>query len=106
MARFGPSLGASQSGASMYDIRPGQALCPYHYEYGEEEWLLLIAGTPTLRDPDGEHDLEPHDLVFFERGPRGAHGITNRTTEPVRVLMFSPVVYPAATVYPDFDGEA
>lgn len=36
MFRFGPELGAEQTGASVYELPPGQAVCPYHYEYGEE----------------------------------------------------------------------
>lgn len=33
MARFGPAIGASQMGASVYELPPGQSICPYHYEY-------------------------------------------------------------------------
>jgi uncharacterized cupin superfamily protein len=103
MHRIGPKLGAKQMGTSVYEIPPGQALCPYHYEYAEEEWLLVLIGRPTLRDPDGETELEPWDVVMFETGPKGAHGIYNRTSEPVRVIMYSTVMHPAATVYPDSD---
>jgi uncharacterized cupin superfamily protein len=39
--------------------------------------------------------------VCFRPGPEGAHAIRNDTSETVRVLMFSNVKYPAATVYPD-----
>jgi uncharacterized cupin superfamily protein len=103
MFRFGPKLGAKDTGASLYELPPGQALCPYHYEYGEEEWLLVVAGRPTVRDPDGEHVLEPWDVVFFPRGPEGAHQVRNDSTQPVRVLLWSNVVVPTATVYPDSD---
>jgi len=103
MVRPGPGFGAEQTGTSVYEIPPGQALCPYHYEYAEEEWLLVLAGRPTLRDPDGETELEPHDLLMFPTGPEGAHGVYNRTDEPVRVLMWSTIVHPAITVYPDSD---
>jgi uncharacterized cupin superfamily protein len=41
------------------------------------------------------------DPDCFPRGPEGAHLIRNETYDPVRVLMFSSVVYPTATVYPD-----
>src|SRR5436309_15347823 len=51
--RFGPLLGATRTGTSVYELPPGQAICPYHYEYGEEEWLLVLQGRPTLRHPDG-----------------------------------------------------
>ena len=76
--RPGPELGARRTGATVYELPPGQAICPYHYEHAEEEWLLVLSGRPTLRDPDGEHRLEPHDLVFFPTGPKGAHGVAQR----------------------------
>lgn len=103
MLRLGPAAGAEQTGASVYELPPGQAICPYHYEYAEEEWLLVLQGRPTVRDPEGSHELEPWDVVFFTTGPEGAHRVQNDGDEPARVMMFSSVVYPAATVYPDSD---
>ena len=103
MLRFGPMLGASQMGASVYELPPGEAICPYHYEYGEEEWLLVLEGRPSVRHPEGTDRLEPWDVVCFPRGPEGAHAVRNETDETVRVLMFSTVKHPAATVYPDSD---
>ena len=103
MARLGKALGAVESGISVYEIPPGQAVCPYHYEVGEEEWLLVLAGRPTLRHPGGSETLEPWDVVCFPRGPEGAHRVGNESEETARVLMFSTVVTPTATVYPDSD---
>ncbi len=101
MRRLGPGLGASSTGASIYELPPGQSICPYHFEYGEEEWLIALAGTPTLQTPAGEEELAPGDVAFFPTGPEGAHKVTNKTEEAVRVLMFSEVKYPAVTSYPD-----
>ena len=103
MFRFGPLVGATQLGASVYELPPGQAICPYHYEYGEEEWLVVLEGRPSLRHPNGVDQLEPWDVVCFPLGPEGAHGVQNQTEDVVRVLMFSTVRHPAATVYPDSD---
>lgn len=103
MLRTGKQLGAEDSGVSVYVLAPGQAVCPYHYEIGEEEWLLVLAGNPTLRTPEGSDRLDPWDLVLFSKGPEGAHGIRNETEVDARVLMFSTVVTPTATVYPDSD---
>ncbi|HWT24836.1 MAG TPA: cupin domain-containing protein [Solirubrobacteraceae bacterium] len=103
MFRFGPQLGAQQTGTSVYELPPGQAVCPYHYEYAEEEWVLVLAGRPTIRTPEGAEQVEPFDVVFFPKGPAGAHQIRNDTEEPARVLMWSTVVYPSATAYPDSD---
>jgi uncharacterized cupin superfamily protein len=101
MFRPGKELGAKVTGASVYDIPPGQALCPYHYEYAEEEWALVLVGTATLRTPEGTEPLGPNELAFFPTGPEGAHLLRNDTDQPLRVLMFSNVAYPAATAYPD-----
>src|SRR3954452_18282449 len=101
--RPGPRLGARHTGASVYDVPPGQSVCPYHYEYAEEEWLLVVAGRPLLRTPEGGERLEPSDLVFFPIGREGAHEIRNDGSETVRVLMWSNVVTPSATAYPDSD---
>jgi uncharacterized cupin superfamily protein len=103
MARLGKLLGAKESGLSAYEIPPGQSICPYHYEVGEEEWLLVLEGKPTLRDPEGSELLSRWDVAFFPRGPEGAHAVRNETEEIARVLMFSTVVVPTATVYPDSD---
>jgi uncharacterized cupin superfamily protein len=103
MVRFGPAVGARQTGATLYELPPGQALCPYHYEYGEEEWLLVLEGRPTVRTPEGSEEAAPHDLVFFPTGPDGAHQVRNDSGETVRVLMWSTVVVPTATAYPDSD---
>jgi uncharacterized cupin superfamily protein len=101
--RFGPQLGATTTGTSVYEIPPGQAICPYHYEYGDEEWLIVLVGSPTLRRPEGTETLEPWDVVCFPPGPEGAHSVRNDTDETVRVLMYSTRSHPAATVYPDSD---
>jgi uncharacterized cupin superfamily protein len=106
MFRFGPDLGAKQTGTSLYELPPGQAICPYHYEYGEEEWVLALEGHPSVRTPDGTEQLEPLDVVFFPAGPEGAHQIRNDSDAPARVLMWSTIVLPTATAYPDSDKVA
>jgi uncharacterized cupin superfamily protein len=101
--RPGPQLGAAITGATLYELPPGQAVCPYHYEYAEEEWLLVVQGTVEVRHPEGADTLGPWELAFFPRGPEGAHGIANAGEETARVLMFSNVAELAATAYPDSD---
>jgi len=84
----------------IYDLSPGQAQCPYHYEYNEE-WLLVLDGSIILRDTDGEQTLHRGDLVCFRPGPTGAHKIMDRSESPARTLMFSSSRVPAVSVYPD-----
>jgi uncharacterized cupin superfamily protein len=103
MFRLGAELGAKQTGATLYELPPGQSICPYHYEYGEEEWILAVEGRPTVRTPEATEQIEPFDMVFFATGPEGAHEVRNDTDGTVRVLMWSNVVHPTATAYPDSD---
>jgi len=102
--RVGAALGASRTGLSVYEIPPGQAIGPYHYEEPDEEWLVVVSGTPTLRHPRGEEQLEPWDVVFFPSGPAGAHLVRNDSESIARVAMFSSgSAAVGAVVYPDSD---
>jgi uncharacterized cupin superfamily protein len=99
--RIGPLIGAEQLGLSVYELPPGQSICPYHYEVGFEEWLIVLTGRPVLRTPEGERELRPWDVAFFPEGEDGAHKVTNRTDEPLRVAMLSNKTEPGVAVYPD-----
>jgi uncharacterized cupin superfamily protein len=98
--RFGPEIGAGRLGATVYELPPGQSLCPYHYE-SEEEWLMVLQGEVTLRHPEGEDVLGPGDVTAFATGPAGAHKTTNNGTEPVRMVMFANVDPIGYCTYPD-----
>jgi uncharacterized cupin superfamily protein len=94
-------LAGENLGASLYELPPGKRLFPYHYEIGNDELLVVVAGRPTLRDPEGEHELEPGACVFFPTGPEGAHQLLNRSDEPARVLLVSNFALPRGAAYPD-----
>jgi uncharacterized cupin superfamily protein len=102
-ARLGPKIGASRLGMSVYDLPPGQSICPYHFEWTDEEWLIAISGRATLRAPDGAHVLEPGEVVCFPAGPAGAHQVRNESDEPVRVAILSTKSDVGIAEYPDSD---
>jgi uncharacterized cupin superfamily protein len=97
--RFGGEIDARLIGGTVYDLPEGEALCPYHFEYGDEEWLIVLTGTPIVRTPEGETRLDPGDVVCFPPGPAGAHKVMG----PARVLMISTKNEPSVAVYPDSD---
>ena len=97
--RFGKSIGAAMLGGTIYDLPEGESICPYHFEYGDEEWLIVLTGTPTVRTPEETTTLEAGDVVCFPPGPEGAHKVTG----PARVLMISTLNEPSVAVYPDSD---
>jgi uncharacterized cupin superfamily protein len=91
---------AGMLGASVYELPPeGYAI--YHFHHGSEELLVVLRGKPTLRTPDGERQLDEGDAVYFPAGPEGAHGLANRTPEPVRYLMAGTRQSPEVVEYPD-----
>ena len=102
VARVGQAAGGEALAIKLYEIPPGQSLCPYHYEY-EEEWLIVLQGTVIVRVPDGEHESGAGDTICFPPGPAGAHKVTNNAQAAARVLMFSSAHLPAVAVYPDSD---
>jgi uncharacterized cupin superfamily protein len=101
-ARVARELGAEKLAVNLYELEPGQSICPYHYEYAEE-WLIVLGGRPTIRHPEGEVVVDPGDAICFPVGPDGAHKVTNNDEEIVRLVMFSSGEEPSVAVYPDSD---
>lgn len=102
-ATIGERIGATKIGCSVYELEPGERTFPYHLHWGNEEWLLVLGGTPTLRAPEGERELRAGDVVAFPEGPNGAHAVANRSEAPVRVAIFSTLRLPSVVEYLDSD---
>jgi len=100
-AQIGPQLGGELLGGTVYELDPGERTGPYHYEIGNEECLLVLAGTPTLRHPAGRDVLGVGDIVTFPEGPDGAHQLLNESGAVTRVLVLSTMREPYACAYPD-----
>jgi uncharacterized cupin superfamily protein len=47
-ARLGSKLGGARLGMSVYDLPPGEAIGPYHFEWTDEEWLIALDGRPRF----------------------------------------------------------
>jgi uncharacterized cupin superfamily protein len=100
-AHVGMRLGAELLGGSLYELEPGDRLGPYHTHHANEEWVIVIRGRPTLRTSEGERELREGDVACFPRGKEGAHQVSNRTDEPIRVLMLSSLILPEIVEYLD-----
>jgi uncharacterized cupin superfamily protein len=100
-AWVGARIDAELIGGSMYELEPGNRLWPYHTHHGNEEWMIVLRGRPTLRTPDGEEQLTEGDVVAFRRGKEGAHQVRNDTEAPIRVLMLSTLLAPDLVEYLD-----
>jgi uncharacterized cupin superfamily protein len=70
------ALGAEALAVKVFEIPPGESLCPYHYEY-EEEWLVVLDGEVNVRTPDGEETLQRGEIAQFPPGAAGSHKVSN-----------------------------
>jgi uncharacterized cupin superfamily protein len=100
-AWVGAHIGAELIGGSMYELEAGDRLWPYHTHHANEEWMIVLRGTPTLRTHEGEQQLVEGDVVAFPRGREGLHQVRNDTDAPIRVLMLSSMIRPDLVEYPD-----
>ena len=100
-ATIGRQAGCERLGATLYAMPPGEAVCPYHLHFGEEELLIVVSGRPSVRTPDGWRELEAGDVVAFPVGERGAHQVANRSDEDASVLMVSEMSPYETVIYPD-----
>jgi uncharacterized cupin superfamily protein len=100
-ARLGHQVGSELLGASLWEIDPGQAAYPYHVHLAEEELLVVLAGRPSLRTPEGWREVDEGEVLWFPRGEAGAHELVNRTDSVVRFLAFSTQLGPDVVLQPD-----
>jgi uncharacterized cupin superfamily protein len=100
-ARLGRQAGGERLGASLFEVGPGAAPFPLHYHLANEEMLIVVAGSPTLRTATGERPLEPGEVVAMPVGERGAHQLINRTGEAVRFLIVSEMNAPDVVIRPE-----
>jgi len=99
--QLGPMVGGELLGGTVYELDPGERNGPHHYEIGNEECLLVLAGTPTLRHPGGQDVLAVGDMVGFPDGANGAHQLINESAAVTRVLILSTMREPYGCAYPD-----
>jgi uncharacterized cupin superfamily protein len=100
-ARLSRQAGAERLGLSLWELPPGEAAHPYHYHLAEEELLVVLDGSPSLRTPGGWRELREGELVSFPRGEGGGHQVVNRTEQTVRFLAISTSGEPDLVMYPD-----
>jgi uncharacterized cupin superfamily protein len=100
-ALLGRQMGAVRLGLSLWELPPGEAAYPYHFHLVDEELLVVLEGTPTLRTPEGWRELAAGDVESFPTGEGGAHQLVNWSEQRVRFLAFSPSGDVDVVIYPD-----
>jgi uncharacterized cupin superfamily protein len=100
-ARVGREAGCERLGASLFAVPPGGTTFPLHAHLHNEELLVVVAGTPTLRTLADERTLTPGEVVAFPAGRTGAHELRNDSDAPVSLLIVSTMVAPEINLFPD-----
>jgi uncharacterized cupin superfamily protein len=98
---FGHPFETDMLGASLIELLPGAPGGPLHMHYGVEEMFFILAGTPTVRTPEGEEALRPGDVVYFPEGRDGLHDFSNPADQPARVIGISTKRFPDVLAYPE-----
>lgn len=93
--------GLTQFGAYIDTLAPGAWSSHRHWHEAEDEFILVLDGTVTLRDNNGLQDLVPGDAVCWPHGLANGHHLTNRGTAPCRYLIIGTRVAGDICHYPD-----
>lgn len=94
-------VGGEMLGASLYKLMPGKKAFPYHFHYANEEAILVLEGSGTLRLNDEKVPIIKGDYIALPKGAVHAHQIINTSNDPLIYFCFSTMVHPDVTEYPD-----
>jgi uncharacterized cupin superfamily protein len=84
--RVGDYFGLANFGINMTEIAPGSVSALLHKHAKQDEFIYIIAGTPTLMLDDKEYLLQPGDCCGFKAGSTIAHQLVNKSQTTVVYL--------------------
>jgi uncharacterized cupin superfamily protein len=79
--------GGTHVGVAIEELAPGRQTYPAHYHMLEEEHLLVLEGSATLRLGERTYELGKGHYVCFPAGQKAGHTLVNRTDKPFRFLI-------------------
>jgi uncharacterized cupin superfamily protein len=94
-------MGAVKLGYNVQEIPPGKVQVPYHAHFVNEELIVVLEGTPTLRLDGAHHRLRPRDVVALPPGASSMHQLLNTSAAPARVFLASTAIQREVVEYPD-----
>lgn len=101
LRQLGEFGGATHLGVSMETLAPGKQACPAHYHMLEEEHLMVLEGSLTLRLGDKTYEMSAGHYVCFPAGQKAAHALINNGNAPCRYLIIGERNPHDVIVYPD-----
>lgn len=100
--RLAPAGGITDFGASHVVLKPGAWSSQRHWHEGEDELVVMIAGTAVLVDDQGRHPMRAGDIAAFPKNDGNGHVLINESGAD---CVYVAIGRPAATDchYPDID---
>jgi uncharacterized cupin superfamily protein len=84
--RLGDHFGLTNFGINLTEMAPGAVSSLLHHHSRQDEFIYVVAGTPTLVLNDKEFVLRPGDCCGFKSGTGIAHQLVNRSDAAVLYL--------------------
>ena len=100
---LGEKLGLTQFGANLTRLAPGAVSALRHWHSGEDEFVYIVSGRPTLVTDDGAQQLAPGDAAGFPAGKPDGHRLENRSDEEVVFIEVGTRAAVETVRYPDSD---
>jgi uncharacterized cupin superfamily protein len=100
---LGEHFGLARFGVNLTRLAPGAISALRHAHARQDEFIYVLAGTPTLVTDAGETVLEPGMCAGFAAGSGDAHQLINRSGADVLYLEVGDRTPGDRVSYPDDD---
>ena len=100
---IGDVLGLTQFGVNLGRLAPGANSSLRHTHSAEDEFVLILTGTPMLVTDDGEQLLGPGMMAGFPANSGDGHRLENRSDAPATYLEVGTRAAKDEVTYPDAD---
>jgi len=101
--RLGQAGGLSQFGANLVLLEPGAKSSLRHWHEHEDEFAMVVKGTPTLVENDGPHPTAPGSFAGFPAGVENGHHFINDSDSLAGFLVLGSRMNPERAFYSDID---
>jgi uncharacterized cupin superfamily protein len=83
------ALGMERLFCNVHRLLPGQQDSRFHFHKEEEEFFLILKGSPVLRYGKESQVTQPDDCIYI--APGEAHCFVNHTDKPAMIFMMNTV---------------
>jgi uncharacterized cupin superfamily protein len=100
---LGNIAGIKNFGVNLVTLAPGSSSALRHWHTGQDEFIYIIQGEPTLITNSGEQILQPGMMAGFPAGEENGHQLVNKSNFDVVYLEVGDRTPNDQASYPDDD---